>query len=167
MSATNTAPDLIDAIAGAIYNGDANNSLAADWNQLLKWEAEEREQPPGYKPRRNKVDKYRRIAREALEALGTAWADPSYDENDPNAGHRFKISVQSAGSSSVVGDTDHSDDADGFGSDIPPLEVTVRAWNLRDALLLSLGVPLDVWAEGRVKYERDLHDGLAHPGVKA
>lgn len=60
-------------------------------------------------------------------------------EKGHECGHRFEITVQS--STHISGPGDHSD-ADCFGNLRP---VTVRAHNLRDALLIAATLPLNDW----------------------
>jgi hypothetical protein len=66
-------------------------------------------------------------------------------EYPADQGHRFTITMTSRGSSKVVGDEHHTDSE--WESD--PWTVTVRAWNLRDALVKASQVPFAVWAGDR------------------
>lgn len=59
----------------------------------------------------------------------------------PEAGHTFRISMSSRGSYSVVGEPGHRDAAE-FDE---PRTVEVRAWNLREALLQAIDLPLSAW----------------------
>lgn len=57
---------------------------------------------------------------------------------EPDDGHTFSIAVSLRGSSVVVGDAHHHDSPDFTEL----LAVSVRAWNLRDALLQAAALPL-------------------------
>lgn len=59
----------------------------------------------------------------------------------PDDGHTFRITFDSRGSYSVVGDEHHTDAPDFHGV---PHVVEVRAWNLRDALRKAANLPFDV-----------------------
>ena len=59
----------------------------------------------------------------------------------PNDGHRFRISVASAGSYRVIGKPDRHD-CDWWSD---PSTVEVRAWNLRDALTKVAALPFSAW----------------------
>ena len=74
------------------------------------------------------------------------WIEPEPEQECPaDEGHRFTISFTSRGSSKVVGETHHTDSE----LESEPWAVTVRAWNLRDALVKASAVPLAVWAGDR------------------
>lgn len=59
----------------------------------------------------------------------------------PDEGHTFRISYESRGSYSVVGDEHHTDAPD-FDGIVHTVEV--RAWNLRDALKKAADLPFNV-----------------------
>lgn len=66
-------------------------------------------------------------------------------ETGHECGHRFEISVRSAGHYGIAGRGPEShSDAPYFESDVP-MVVEVRAHNLRDALLVAATLPLNDW----------------------
>jgi hypothetical protein len=66
-------------------------------------------------------------------------------ETGHECGHRFEISVRSAGHYGIAGEGSEShSDAPYFESDVP-MVVEVRAHNLRDALLVAATLPLNDW----------------------
>lgn len=101
--------------------------------------------------------------------------DGIYDDEGPEQGHRFRFSVESAGSYSVsicecthdYASHEHAGpgwcikcecksfvqvksprwDADFMGD---PWTLTVRAWNLSDALRIAAAAPLTAWDMGEV-----------------
>jgi len=76
------------------------------------------------------------------------WTTPKVEvvnsQEGPEAGHRFHFTMTSQGSYSVVGVEGHTD------SDMlsEPWTVTVRAWNLPDALRKAADLSLDAWDMG-------------------
>jgi len=69
----------------------------------------------------------------------------------PDDGHTFAISVRSRGSYRVVGE-EHHHDSDWMGE--RPITLTVRAWNLPDAMRAAAAVGLNDW-EGWGEQETD------------
>ena len=66
-------------------------------------------------------------------------------ETGHDCGHRFEISVRSAGHYGIEGKGPEShSDAPYFDGDVP-MVVEVRAHNLRDALLVAATFPLNDW----------------------
>lgn len=66
-------------------------------------------------------------------------------EKGHECGHRFEISVRSAGHYGIAGEgPDAHSDAPYFEDDVP-MVVEVRAHNLRDALLVAATLPLNDW----------------------
>lgn len=70
------------------------------------------------------------------------WHSPYVD--DPEHGHTFYIQVTSRGSYRTTGDEVHTDSED-FG---PPMTVSIRAWNLPDALRQAAAVFPAIWITG-------------------
>ena len=60
-------------------------------------------------------------------------------------GHLFTIRVTTRGHYSVNGDPEHRDAPEGDGDDMP-WTLTVRAHNLRDAMLVAALTPLGEWS---------------------
>lgn len=160
--AISTAPDPIEVIAKAMWNGSLLH--LGDWRwDPMRVIADLNVLPDGSPASQVEIDRstkrrarYREMAEAVIEAL--VKAQGKVDPDDADAGHRFEISIRSAGSSSVVGDTHHKD-GEYFESDVP-MSATVRAWNLRDALLLAVGVPLPTWFENRNANEKAVEDTL-------
>lgn len=63
-------------------------------------------------------------------------------DDGPAAGHQFHFAVRVQGSSAVVGGP-HVDDGQPAED---PFQVTVRAWNLRDACRAAAEIPLGQWS---------------------
>lgn len=76
-------------------------------------------------------------------------------ETGHECGHRFEISVRSAGHYGITGEGPEShSDAPFFKTDVP-MVVEVRAHNLRDALLVAATLPLDDWMPDEGGEDRD------------
>jgi hypothetical protein len=80
-------------------------------------------------------DTFSKVCHEYIHKARTA----EQAEKGHDCGHRFEITIRS--SLHASGPADHTD-ADWFGTCGP---VTVRAHNLRDALLIAATLPLAAW----------------------
>lgn len=89
---------------------------------------------------RSAGDDFEKVIREFLTRAKKA----DLAETGHDCGHRFEVIVRS--STHASGPGEHSD-AD-YSDDMKP--VTVRAHNLRDALLLAAALPLTEWFEQEV-----------------
>lgn len=79
------------------------------------------------------------------EVGATAGRSGAFSHIDsPEAGHTFRITVEMRSSNVVRGQRFHQDGAE---FELVPNQVTVRAWNLSDALEKAAKLPLDDWFE--------------------
>lgn len=93
-----------------------------------------------------------RTAPRAADAVMAILAEQAFTEeqwqaeqDDPEAGHTFRLTAASRGSYGVVGVEGHTD-AEWMPEDVAaPFVIEVRAWSLRAAMAKAAQLPLSSW----------------------